>query len=202
MSGILIIGAGGHAKVVADIVQLLRIPLQGFLDDNPDLWDSQLTGLPVLGGTDAFSRYKPDGLVHGIGENHIRRSIAERLASELWVSIVHPSATVATSVQIGSGTVVAGGAVINPHVYIGTHCIINTAATVDHDCQIGNYVHVAPGVNLAGGVTVGDATLIGIGASVIPYRSIGANVVIGAGAVVVDDIPDGVTAVGVPARWK
>lgn len=205
MNPVIILGAGGHAKVVVDILVSSRAELLGFLDDNPTIWNTKVLGFPVLGKISDSSNHESSRLIVGIGDNLRRREIVERLgafADGRWQSAIHPSAVVAASAHIGVGSVVMAGAVINPDAVIGNHAIINTGATVDHDCQIGDYVHVAPGVHLAGGVLVGENTLIGIGAAVIPYRSIGASAVIGAGAVVVDDIPDRVTAMGVPARWR
>lgn len=205
MSGVLIFGAGGHAKVVADILCCQGVSIRGFLDDDPQSWGTTRLGIPVLGGIDAWIDHAPDGLVIGIGSNSIRRAIVARLGDRvqnLWRSAIHPRATIAESVRLGHGVVVAAHAVLNPDSVIGDHAIINTSATVDHDCTIGAYVHIAPGVHLGGGVRVDEGTLIGIGSSVIPYRTIGSWAVIGAGAAVVTDIPDKVTAKGVPARWS
>jgi len=203
MSGILIIGAGGHGKVVADILLRQSAPVLGFLDDDPTTWGTSRLGLPVLGAVDTFSDYSPEGLVMGIGSNVLRQEIVRRLGSvaqELWRSAIHPEAILASTAKIGRGTVIAAGAVVNPDTFVGEHVIINTGATVDHDCQIGDFAHIAPGVHLAGGVCVGEGSLLGIGSSVIPCCSIGQWTTIGAGAVVVDDIPSHTVAVGIPAR--
>jgi sugar O-acyltransferase (sialic acid O-acetyltransferase NeuD family) len=205
MSGLLIVGAGGHAKVVADILLSQGANIIGFLDDDPSTWGGTRLGLPVLGGIDSYAGYSPDGLVMGVGSNMARKQVVERLGGEaggLWRNAIHPKATVANSVRLGVGIVVAARAVVNPDSVLGDHVIINTGAIVDHDCTIGTYAHIAPGARLAGGVRVGEGTLIGIGASVIPLRALGGWAIVGAGAVVIDDIPDGVTAKGVPARWE
>lgn len=202
--GVLVIGAGGHAKVVADILACQGEIVIGFLDDNPDSWGTRRLGLPVLGGIDLFDSHSPGGLVMGIGDNMARQRIVGRLgtaANGLWRSAIHPRSTVASSVRVGSGVVVAAGAVVNPDSVLGDHVIVNTGATVDHDCMIGNYVHIAPGVHMSGGVQVGLGVLIGVGASVAPGKTIGDWAVVGAGAVVVRDVPGRVTAKGVPARW-
>lgn len=204
MSGILILGAGGHAKVIADILLRQRMPVRGFLDDDPMMWRTTQLGMRVLGAIDDYERFAPDGLVMGIGNNIARQAVVQRLgarAKHLWCNAIHPAATIAESVRMGCGAVIAARAVVNPDTIVGDHVIINTGATVDHDCNIGNYSHVAPGSHLAGGVTVGEGTLIGIGSSVIPYRVIGRWATIGAGTVVIDGIPDGVIAKGNPARW-
>ncbi len=205
MNGTVIIGAGGHAKVVADILLCQEIAVLGYVDDNPSLWHTELLGLPVLGGLDLLETLTPDALIIAIGNNAVRQAIAERLgprAARLWRGAIHPRATVSQSVQLGDGAVIAAGAIVNPAARIGKHVIINTGATVDHDCVIADYAHIAPGAHLAGGVSVGQQTLIGVGAAVNPSCTIGAHTIIGAGAVVVCDIPDRVTAMGVPARWS
>ncbi len=203
MMGILILGAGGHAKVVADILIGQGLQVAGYLDDNPETWNTKPLNIPVLGPTHSYVKYEIDGMIIGIGLNATRRSLAVQLSTDSqisWRNAIHLRSIIASSVRLGVGIVVAAGAIINPDSAIGDHVIINTGATVDHDCEIGAFCHIAPGVHLAGGVLVGEGTLIGIGATVLPYRKIGCNVTIGAGAVVVDDIPDGVTVKGIPAR--
>ena len=204
MSGILILGAGGHGKVIADILLSSQQPVIGFLDDEPSLWGNQVLGLPVLGAMQDFERYQPAGLVAAIGNNAARDALVRKLgdaAQQLWVRAQHPAAIVALSAQVGHGTVLMAGAVVNPDAVIGDHVIVNTGATIDHDCRIEDFAHVAPGAHLAGGVVVGARTLIGVGASVIPYQTIGQDVIIGAGATVVRTVPDAVMAKGTPARW-
>ena len=201
--GILILGAGGHAKVVADILLSQAIDVLGFLDDDPAVWQTQPMGLPVLGAIDTFAAYAPTGLVLGIGSNQVRQQIVRRLgaaAAPLWISAVHPSAAVSPTVCIGKGAVVMAHTVINADARLGNHVIVNTAATIDHDCILGDYCHVAPGTHLAGGVQVGSGALIGIGAVVTPYRSIGAWATVGAGATVIRDVAAETTVVGTPAR--
>lgn len=204
MSGVIVIGAGGHAKVVADILLQHGVTVTGYLDDNPTTWAETPLGLPVLGATGDFQRYSPEGLVMGIGSNKTRREVVERLgeaAERLWCNAVHPRATLAPSVRLGRGVVIAAGAVINPDTVILDHAIVNTSASVDHDCMVGRFAHLAPGTRLAGGVTVGEGALLGVGSLYIPNLTIGAWAVVGAGAAVVRDVPAGVTARGVPARW-
>lgn len=205
MSGILIIGAGGHGKVVADILLRQSMPVLGFLDDDPTSWGTSRLGLPVLGAIDTFWNYSPEGLVMGIGSNMMRREIVGRLGSlahDLWQPAIHPEAVIALSVSVGRGTVVAAGAVVNPDTYLGDYGIINTGATVDHDCHIGDFVHIAPGAHIAGGVRISEGALLGIGSVAIPGSAIGEWATVGAGAVVLDNIPDHAVAIGVPARWS
>lgn len=205
MSGILIIGAGGHGKVVADILLRQSIAVLGFLDDDPAMWGTFRLGLPVLGAINTFSDYSPEGLVIGIGSNVMRREIVRRLGSlayDLWQPAVHPEAVIAPSASIGRGTVIAAGAVVNPDTCLGDHVIINTGATVDHDCYIGDFVHIAPGAHMAGSVRISEGALLGIGSVAIPGSAIGEWATVGAGAVVLGNIPGHAIAVGVPARWS
>jgi sugar O-acyltransferase (sialic acid O-acetyltransferase NeuD family) len=145
-----------------------------------------------------------DGLVVAIGDNHIRLDRQRRLtdAGASLVTVVHPRAWASDGAAIGAGSVLSAGAVVNIGATIGIASIVNTGATVDHDCVIGEGVHIAPGAHLSGAVRVGPLSWIGVGASVRQGVVIGAGVMIGAGAVVVSNIPDGVTAVGCPARPK
>lgn len=203
MSGVLILGSGGHAKVIADILRCQGVQVRGFLDDNSAVWGQTRLGLPVLGAIDRYREFESEGLIVGIGANRIRREVVQRLgpaAEALWQNAIHPTAVIADSVRIGRGTVIMANAVINPDTIIGNHAIVNTAATIDHDCTIADYVHTAPGCHLAGGVQVGEGAFLGIGVVVIPSLFIGEWATIGAGAAVVRSIPDGMTAKGVPAR--
>jgi len=207
--------------VVADILLCSGIQVLGFLDDDPATWpnsdepDSSQAhgktkldylpplGLPVLGAIEEYQRFAPDGLAMGIGSNAVRRQIIARLsgAESLWRNAIHPSAIVSPFARLGNGVVIAAGAVVNPGAVIGDYAILNTGATVDHDCVIGDYAHIAPGAHLSGNVRVGEGSLIGIGAAIAPGCSAGDWSVVGACAAVVRDVPAGVTAKGVPARW-
>ncbi len=202
--GILIIGAGGHGKVVADAILLKGGHLAGFLDDHAGTIGTTVMGLPVLGKSEEWQRLRPSGLIVAIGDNGLRQSMVDKVESGAhsppWTSVIHPRAVVSSSAEIGAGTVIMAGTVINPETHIGRHTIINTSATVDHDCAIGDYTHIAPGAHLAGSITVGDHVVIGVGASILPGCHIGSNAIVGAGAVVLGDVAPGVTVIGVPAR--
>ncbi len=201
--GVLILGAGGHGKVVADILLCQDVPVLGFLDDNPRLEGQARLGLPVLGAIASYSRYEPSGLTLGIGDTTQRRRVVQRCgpaAHHLWRNAIHPRATIAASARLGRGVTVSAGAVVNPDATLGDHVIINTGATVDHECVVAAYGHIAPGAHLAGCVRIDEGALVGTGANVCPGCSIGAWSIVGAGAAVVRDIPAGVTAIGVPAR--
>jgi acetyltransferase EpsM len=196
-----IIGAGGHAKVISDILKANNEKVAGFYDDQPDV---RLDGLKHLGKIkDIREGFSSDfQYIIAIGHNRIREKIALDL-QEIGVrfgTAVHPSAVIGSDATIGEGTVVMANGVVNHSSAIGSHSIINTAATVDHDCCIGDFVHVSPGAHLAGNVQVGKGTHIGIGSSIIQSLSIGVNVVIGAGSAVIEGIPDNSVAVGCPAK--
>lgn len=203
MAALLIIGAGGHGKVVADAaLETGTWDEIVFLDD---AWpEKQKNGLwDIHGKVDQLLDWKGRcaGAVVAIGNNHVRMELQSKLINTGFkvVTIVHPSARVSRFAKLGAGCVVFANAVVNVDAEVGEAAIINTAATVDHDCCLGKAVHVAPGANLGGGVSVGDFSWIGIGAAVRHYIAIGADVTVGAGAVVVSNIEDGVTAVGIPA---
>lgn len=203
---LLILGAGGHAKVVAEAALATgRWDAVAFLDDRHPA-AREVMGWPVLGRLgDAPSlrgRY-PDALV-AIGHCRTRLRVQNELRRngfDLPV-VVHPAAWVSPSATLGAGTVVFAQAAVNACARVGEACILNTGCSVDHDCALGDGVHVCPGARLAGEVAVGDATWVGIGSSVIQRVRLGADVTVGAGAAVLRDVPDGVTAVGVPARVK
>ncbi len=197
---VIIIGASGHGKVVADIVERSGDVVKGFLDDNSELPDDFLH-YPVLGCVDDFHKYLEASFVIAIGNAGIREKIAEKMGKVSWYTAIHPEAVISQQgVSLGAGTVVAAGAVINPGAKIGRHCIINSGAVVEHDDCLGDYVHVSVGAKLAGTVVVGDRTWIGIGAVVSNNLRICEDCMIGAGAVVVKDIEWAGTYVGVPAK--
>jgi sugar O-acyltransferase (sialic acid O-acetyltransferase NeuD family) len=196
---IALIGAGGHAKVVISTLQALEIKVGAVFDDDPRKWQTALLDVEVRGPVSSLAETDYRAAIITIGNNSIRERLSAELNNLEWLTAIHPRAYVHPSAKISEGTVVFAGAIIQPDVIIGSHVIINTAASVDHDCVLGDYAHLAPGSHLAGGVQIGRGALLGIGASVIPYRTIGDWATIGAGGVVVKDIADKVTAVGVPA---
>ncbi len=202
---VFVYGSGGHAKVVADILIRGGTEVVAILDDDESRVGIHILDCPVVRADVALDMLCNQGVEGGIiaiGDNRIREEKAELIRHKGYrlESAVHPSAVIASDVQLGEGTVVMAGAVVNPGSTIGENCILNTGCTVDHDCSIGPHVHLSPGVHLGGCVTIGERTHIGIGASVLNNLTIGANTIVGGGAAVIRDLPDGVTAVGVPAK--
>ena len=198
MNRLIIIGAGGHGKVVADIAAKNGYTDICFADDHAK---GQCMGFPILGGT-AHLEVWDDGatdFVIGIGNNAVREKIAQKYDIN-WVRLVHPAAQIGLQVTIGKGTVVMAGAIINACASVGEHCIINTGAVVEHDNVLGDYVHISPNAALGGTVRVGALTHIGIGAAVRNNIDICGGCTIGAGAVVVKNIQDSGVYIGVPAR--
>lgn len=207
MRHVIVVCAGGHGAVVADILQCARaagsevVPV-GFVDDTPALQGGEVLGLPVLGPLASLSRHRHDGVVVAIGDNRLRRALTDRLltAGEQLVRAIHPDAYVAASATIGEGAMVSAGAVVLPRALVQRGVIINTRASVDHDSVVGEFAHVAPAATVGGSVRIGPEVLVALGAAVVSGRSVGARTIIGAGAVVVRDIPEDVVAWGVPAR--
>ncbi len=195
---LVIIGAGGHGRVVADIALKQGYRDIIFLDDNAR---GKSLGFEIIGPCSKTIELNDDktDFVIGIGNNQIRKKIAKEYGVN-WVTLVHPTAIIGTGVQLGKGTIVTAGAIINPGSIVGEHCIINTAAVVEHDNVLENYVHISPKVALGGSVYVGAGTHVGIGAVVRNNINICGNSVIGAGATVVKDITEEGIYVGVPAR--
>lgn len=200
MKKIVIIGASGHGKVVADIARLNGYDEIVFLDD---VNTGKCCGYPVVGNSEAIDTINEDIFV-AIGNAEVRERIFNKLEekNKSIATLIHPNAVIGDKVNIGVGTVVMAGAIINPCTEIGKGCIINTSSSVDHDNKIGNFVHVAVGAHLCGTVNVGSKTWIGAGATVINNTSICSECIIGAGAVVVKKIDDSGTYIGVPASKK
>lgn len=204
---VIILGAGGHAKVLIDALLASSVVIVGIVDPDPALMGTTILGVSVLGGDDVVDEYPPSEiqLVNGLGSVGLpvkRQQIFERFKSMSYyfATIVHPSAVVASNVVLGEGAQVMAGAVIQPDSRIGINSVINTRASVDHDCIIGDHVHIAPGVTLSGGAAVGAGSHIGTGATLIQGISIGRGCQVAAGAVVIRNIIEGTKVRGVPAR--
>lgn len=188
-------GASGHAKVVIEILESRREKIEGLIDDDRNI--KSLLEYPVFPFSDALVKDKK--LILTIGNNIIRKKISSMVKAEFAMAI-HRSAIISSRSRIGEGSVVCGGVIINVNTEIGRHCIMNTSASIDHDCIIEDFVHVSPNATLCGGVQIGEGSHIGAAAVIIPEKKIGKWCTIGAGAVVINDIPDYSTAVGNPAR--
>lgn len=186
-------GASGHGKVIKEILDAQNRDVEGFIDDNLEI--ETLCGLPVLHSVENIGE-----LIVSIGSNPIRKKIVNRLNVVYPKAAIHPSAIISPSSEVGEGSVIMAGSILNAEVKVGRHCIINTNASIDHECVINDYVHIAPHCAICGQVKIGEGTLVGVNASIIPRVKIGKWCVIGAGSVVVDDIPDGYLAYGNPCK--
>ena len=201
MKSLIIIGAGGHGRVIADIAQKLGVYESiSFLDDGGV---KHTMGIPVVGKiVDAEKYVNSADFFVAIGNSKLREEFMEDLLKKgaNIPTLIHPSATIGSHVEIGIGTTVMAGVVINPCAKIGKGVILNTCSSIDHDCVIGDYCHIAVGVRIAGTVELGRSVWLGAGSTVKNNVNICANCVIGAGAVVVKDITECGTYVGVPAK--
>lgn len=190
---VIIIGAGGHGKVIADIIKKNGDTVLGFLDDNTEAKDT-------LGCVCDCVKHKDKYFIIAIGNNKIRKAIAEEYKELKYYTAIHPSAVIADDVKIGCGTAVMANSVINASAVIGKHCIINTAAVIEHDNVMGDFVHVSPNAALCGTVMTGDSCHIGAGAVIKNNVSVAADTVIGVGGAVVSDITVKGTYIGVPVK--
>jgi sugar O-acyltransferase (sialic acid O-acetyltransferase NeuD family) len=197
---IVVVGAGGHAIVVADILLAAGERVAGFIDERREPGELVL-GLPVLGPFE-WCRGRKVHAALGLGDNRKREESMERCQAfgATILRAIHPRAVVSASATLGEGVAVMALAVINPNARVGEGAIINTAAVVEHDCVVGSFAHVSPNAALAGGCHIGRYAQLGIGASMLPGKKVGESAVVGGGAVVISDIPDAAIAVGVPAR--
>jgi len=194
---LLVIGAGGHAKVVIDAARCAGMQVVGIVGHPGD--PAEVLGVPVSADASAI---EADGFIVAIGDNATRAAkFAECLALGMTpVRVIHPSAVLAEEITVHEGTFVAAGVIVNVHAHIGVNVILNTGCTVDHDCVVGDHSHIGPTASLCGGVDIGEGVLLGAGANVIPGVSVGSWSVVGAGAAVVSDLPPHTVCAGVPAR--
>ena len=196
---VVIFGAGGHAKVIADIVLKSGDEVVGFLDDNIECgrrWQE----IEVVGNLMKFRDFLHCQFIIGIGNNHIRRRLVEELPDLDYYTAIHPRAVLANDISIGKGSAVMASAIINTSTKVGEHCIINTGAIIEHDNFIGDFVHISPNTVLSGNVSVGKYTHVGTGASVRNNIRIAENCVIGVGGIVVKNIEKEGIYVGVPVK--
>jgi sugar O-acyltransferase (sialic acid O-acetyltransferase NeuD family) len=205
MKPVILLGGGGHARVVASTISATGRRVLGFVDPEKD--DAAITGLQRLGDDNAVFEYEPSTilLAHGIGSTRPgphRMAIFERFKSAgyTFLTLIHPAASVASDVRLGEGCAVFAGAVIQPGVRIGCNTIVNTRASIDHDCSIGSHAHIAPGAVVCGAVSIGDGSHIGAGSTVIQNVTIGARALVGAGSVVLRNVPADARVFGNPCR--
>lgn len=206
---VIVIGAGGHARVVADALLCAGVNVLGFTDADASLWGHALLGLPVLGSDAVLAHHDPRtvALANGLGmidarSATLRRRVQEKLASNGWTftGVRHPSAIVSPRAQLSFDSQVLAGAVVQTGASIGAGTIINTRAVIEHDVTLGDWSHVAPGAVVCGDVQIGDSTHVGAGATVRQSLHVGSRCLIGLGAAVVSNQIDGACTVGVPAR--
>lgn len=194
---LLVIGAGGHAKVVIDAAMAAGHVVVAAVGDAGG--EREILGVPVL---ESDAGLTADGFVVAIGDNTARQGQYEALcaAGRTPATIVHPTAVIAPSATLGAGTVAFAGVVVNASARVGANAILNTGCTIDHDCLIGDHAHVGPGANLCGGVMLGEGALMGVGSCAIPGTSVGAWAIVGAGSAVIYDLPGDTTCAGTPAK--
>jgi UDP-perosamine 4-acetyltransferase len=202
---LLIIGAGGHGKVVLDILRAAgnHRPV-GFLDADPAQIGTRIHGLEVLGQVNLLPKLKSKakGAIVAIGDNRARASYGRLLRQHGFevVNAIHPRACISPTATLGTGVVVAAGAVVGPDARLDDFVVVNTSAVVDHECHVAQAAHICPGAALAGRVSIGESAFIGLGCRIIQCLTVGRHAVVGAGAVVIADVPDYATVVGIPAR--
>ncbi|MEH7076826.1 acetyltransferase [Neobacillus drentensis] len=204
---VVVIGHGGHSKVVSDIIRANKeLQFIGYLDNKYEriqLMNNFIYG-PVEAANQLKQEYNNLKFVMAIGDNKVRKSVVEKLgySKSDFITIFHPSAYISPSAKIGHGTVIMPQAVINADVVIGDHCIINSCSVVEHDSRLEDYVHLCPNSTIAGTVEMGEGSCVGSGATIIPNISIGEWTMIGAGATVIDHVPSNCLAMGTPAKVK
>ncbi|MHB1126568.1 MAG: acetyltransferase [Bacillota bacterium] len=204
---VIILGAGGHAKVLIDALRKQSIPILGITEKHKKAQNEHIKDIEILGDDEVIFKYSPKNirLVNGLGS--VKTTLNRQLIFEyfkrkgyVFTSVIHPNSIIASDVLLLEGVQIMAGAIIQSGAKIGMNTILNTRASIDHDCIIGDHVHLAPGVVLSGGVTVGYGTHIGVGATVIQGITIGTNALISAGSLVIKDVMDESKVMGVPAK--
>lgn len=205
MKNIIVIGAGGHASVIIEIIESMiqqgqKLKIKGLLDDNNDR--TEFMGYRILDKVENSNLYNDENTeyVIAIGSNKVRKNIATKFNNLKYFTVIDPTACISKRVDIKEGTVIMPRAVINSNSKIGSHVIINTGSIIEHDNEIENFTHISPGAALCGGVTIGEETHIGANATIIQYKKIGSKTIIGAGSTVINDIDSNKVAVGSPAK--
>lgn len=209
MHSVILIGGGGHAKAIIEIITMRKeYHIVGITDNKPVKKEKFISGVPIIGNDEKLQTYFQKGIKQAfitlgtVGDTRQRIRLYKMLKEigfEL-INVVHPSAIIADSLALGSGNAIMSGSIINTYTTLGDNCIINTGSIIEHDCVIEDHVHIATGAKLAGNVKVREGTHVGIGAIVKQGVTIGRQVAVGAGTVVLEDIPDNVVCAGIPAR--
>lgn len=209
MRNLIIVGASGFGREVAWLVDRINTKektwnLIGFLDDNEELHGKKINNYPVLGGTADAAKYSECFFICAIGNARIREMVIERLSlynrNIKYATLIDPSVEMSNYVSVGEGTIICAHSILTVNIQIGRHVIINLDCTIGHDCEIQDFSTVYPGANISGCVSIGHNTEIGTGVQIIQGKRIGSSTIIGAGSVVVKDIPQNCTAVGCPAQ--
>jgi sugar O-acyltransferase (sialic acid O-acetyltransferase NeuD family) len=195
MKTIIIFGAGGHSKVIIDLINELNIyTIIGIYDD---IKKGTFEGINILTNYDNISA---DEYIIGIGDNNIRKKIYEKFKTLKWATLIHPRSIISKSAIINKGTVIFAGAIIQPYVIIEKHCIINTNCNIDHESNISNFVSICPGVTICGNVNIGELSFIGANTTIIQNIFVGKNCIVGAGTVIIKNVNNNSKIVGNPAR--
>ncbi len=201
LGSLVLLGGGGHAAVVAEAARTCGWTIVGYLDDGPATEAARLVGLHHLGAIHDLDRFPPAALGHAaVGDGALRRRWLDALGDLVAPAIIHESAVVSPSATLAEGSFIGPRAVVNARANVGRGVVVNSGAIVEHDCVLGAFCHIGPGAALGGAATVGEEATIGLNASVLRHVRIGASATLGAGGVAVRDLPEGVTAVGIPAR--
>ncbi|WP_298067397.1 acetyltransferase [uncultured Cetobacterium sp.] len=208
MKKVIVIGSGGHAKVIIDIIlqrnKILddNLNIIGILDDKYNEDEKiEIFETPIIGKIEKMVELAEDiHYIIAIGNNSVRRKIAEKYSDKKFITLIHPKAIIGEKVKIEEGTVVMAGSIINSYTKIGKHCILNTGSIIEHDNTIEDYVHISPNATLCGGVMIKEEAWIGAGATIIQEKKIGKKVMVGAGAVVIKNLQDQIKVIGVPTK--
>ncbi len=197
---LVVIGAGGHGKSVISIALATGYRVEAVIDDDPARWGTEVLGVPVVPLDAPLCSEAGHLAIIGVGDNLRRKEMAQRFSHFEWATLIYPGSYVNPTVQIGPGTIVLPWAVLGADSRLGAHVVVSAQCTVGHDTNVGDFAHLAPGVQVAGEVTICEGVFMGIGSAVVPGVHIGEWSVVGAGGVVVKDLPARCKAFGVPAR--
>jgi sugar O-acyltransferase (sialic acid O-acetyltransferase NeuD family) len=207
-NNIIIIGSSGHAKVIIDIIEKEnRYSIIGLVDNNRKTGEETL-GYKIIGKDrnipTLMKKHSLAGGIIAIGDNWIRKQVSDKIKaiapSFRFITAIHPNAQIGKNVQIGDGTAIMAGVIINPDSRVGRHCILNTNSSLDHDCNLSDFSSLAPNVTTGGNVKIGKYSAVSLGANIIHGITINEHAIIGAGAVVIKDVPKLCINYGVPSK--